>query len=138
MASYSFEGIDQSSVIPLGILQRLFERDANRTGKDGNIGLKLPLLFQQLGLREVQCRQSDKMNVSNPVLAPEEAAKLCEALAFSAPGEAETFINCLQQRGLSREEAAQQYEAEKLLSESFTKSVPLVYAACMKITFGTV
>lgn len=138
MASYSFEGIDQSSVIPIGLLQRLFERDAKRTGKDGNIGLKLPLLFQQLGLREVQCRQSDKVHVSNPQVNPEDAARLYKALAFPDPGDPRTFTSQLQERGMSREEAERQYAAEKLLSIAYTASVPMTYAPSMKITFGTV
>ena len=62
MANYCLDGIEQSKVIRLGILQRLFEEDYKRTGKDGNIGMLLPILLSQLGLKNVGCRVSDKVN----------------------------------------------------------------------------
>ncbi|RCW49026.1 class I SAM-dependent methyltransferase [Paenibacillus prosopidis] len=138
MASYYFEGVDQSSVIPLGLLQELFERDALRTGKDGNIGLKLPLYFNRLGLRDVQCRMSDKVNIMDPEADREKATQLYEAIKFSDPGDREQFSTYLIERGMLPEEAERQYEAEKLLSETFTSSVAATYAASIKITFGTV
>lgn len=135
-SSFHFEGLEQSTVIPLGQLQELFERDAKRTGKDGNIGLKLPLYFNRLGLRNVQCRVSDKVNVYDPIVISD--SKLYEAMQFSAPGDQETFINRLIERGMSPEEAVRQYECEKALSEMFTPSMAATYAAGMRITFGTV
>lgn len=138
LAGHHFQGIDQSSVIPLGLLQELFERDAKRRGKDGNIGLKLPLYFNRIGLSDVQCRVSDKVNILDPEVDREKAAHLYEAIKFNDPGDREPFIQCLIERGMSCEEAQRQYEAEKLLSTAFTSSVAATYAAGMKITFGTV
>lgn len=135
-ASFHFDGIDQSSVIPLGQLQELFERDLELTGKDGNIGLKLPLYFSRLGLRDVQCRVSDKVNIYDPTINGE--AGVYEAMKFSGPGEHSTFIKNLLERGMSMEQANRQYECEKAISELFTPSTAATYAAGMKITFGTV
>ncbi|MDF2671547.1 MAG: methyltransferase, partial [Paenibacillus sp.] len=137
-ASYYFEGLEQSNVIPLGPLQKLFERDVQRTGKDGNIGLKLPLYFNDLGLADVQCRVSDKVNIHDPIVDSEEASKLYEAMKFSDPGDRDSFIHGLLERGMLLEEAEQQYEAELYLSVAFTSSLAVTYAAGMKITFGTV
>lgn len=62
MANYYLDGIEQSDVIRLGILQELYERDHKRTAKDGNIGIQIPIMLSQLGLRNVGCRVSDKVN----------------------------------------------------------------------------
>jgi SAM-dependent methyltransferase len=137
-ASFYFEGVEQSSVIPLGQLQELFERDVKRTGKDGNIGLKLPLYFSSLGLRDVQCRASDKVNILDSAVDKQEESKLYEAMKFSGPGDREAFISGLLERGMLPEEAERQYAAEKHLSVTFTASMAATYAAGMKITFGTV
>lgn len=138
VAGFHFERLRQSGVIPLGQLQELFERDAERTGKDGNIGLKLPLYFNRLGLQDVQCRVSDKVNVHDPEFDPETASKLFEAMRFYDPGDREVFVCGLIERGMKPEEADRQYEAEKLLAEAFTSSTAAAYAPVMKITFGTV
>lgn len=138
MASYHFEGVEQSSVIPLGLLQKLFEQDAKRTGKDGNIGGKLPLYFKHVGLHDIQCRMSDKVNLLDPETGTDEAAALYEAIKFSAPGNRERFIHSLIERGMLPEEAEQQYAAESLLATAFSSSIAATYAPCMKITFGSV
>ncbi len=62
MANYYLDGIEQSDFIRLGILQELYERDHKRTAKDGNIGIQIPIMLSQLGLRNVGCRVSDKVN----------------------------------------------------------------------------
>ncbi|CCI70344.1 hypothetical protein PPM_3535 [Paenibacillus polymyxa M1] len=62
MANYYLDGIEQSNVIRLGILQELYERDHKRTDKDGNIGIQIPIMLSQLGLRNIGCRVSDKVN----------------------------------------------------------------------------
>ncbi|WP_141136788.1 hypothetical protein [Paenibacillus herberti] len=100
-ASFYFEGIEQSRAIPLGLLQELFERDVRRTGKDGNIGLKLPLYFHRLGLKDVQCRASDKVNIYDPTVDQEKTSELYEAIKFHHPGEREPFVQQLVERGKS-------------------------------------
>lgn len=44
MSNIYLDGQEHSKVVKLGVLQDLFEKDSNRTGKDGNIGMKLPKL----------------------------------------------------------------------------------------------
>jgi len=137
-AGYYFEGMELSEVMPLGLLQELFERDLKRTGKDGNIGIRLPVYFNALGLRDVQCRVSDKVNVYDPSVPGEGASKLYDAMRFADPGEYEPYVRGLIDRGMSPEEARRQYEAEKRLAQAFTPSTAAVYSPGMKITFGTV
>ncbi|QHT60204.1 class I SAM-dependent methyltransferase [Paenibacillus lycopersici] len=137
-ANYYYDGIEQSDVTPLGLLQELYERDYRRTKKDGNIGLKLPHYFSCLGLRDVQCRVSDKVNVHDPNADEATRARLFEAMRFGDPGEREPFVGQLIERGMSAQDAERLYEAEKRLAQRFTASVFSAYAAGMKITFGTV
>jgi SAM-dependent methyltransferase len=138
MANYYFDGIDQSSVIQLGLLQKLYELDAKRDGKDGNIGIKLPIYLSQLGVKNVQCRVSDKVNFLDFNSDTEEMDKLFHSLWVEAPGDREVFINNLIDRGLKLDEAQNEYETELLLSEIFVRNTYLTYAPNMKITFGSI
>ncbi|MFD0710539.1 class I SAM-dependent methyltransferase [Paenibacillus sp. GCM10027626] len=141
-ANFYLHGFEQSQHVQLGLLQKLYELDAARSGKDGNIGLKLPLYMSQLGLTEIQCRVSDKVNVLYPRMEQEEKHKLYDDLRKSgyadAPGDREIFIDQLIARGATPEEAGVQYDNELLLSQQFNSESLLTYAANMKITFGKV
>jgi SAM-dependent methyltransferase len=142
MASAYLHGIDPSAVVRLGLPQRLFEEDAKRTGKDGNIGLKLPIYLTQLGVRDVECRVSDKVNFLNPDSAPEQMGNLYESLredgVGAAPPERVSFISNLIGRGLSDAEAVLEYETELRLSQMFHQDSYYTCAPNMMITYGTV
>lgn len=142
MSNYSLDQIEQSAVIRLGILQKLYEENAKRTGKDGNIGMSLPIVFSQLGLKKVECRVSDRVNFYDQNMDSKEKDKLYNALSEEGlgqkPGDRKETINSLMERGLTQDEAREQYEAELLFSRNFGKEQWLTYAPNMKITFGTV
>ncbi|MFB9326577.1 class I SAM-dependent methyltransferase [Paenibacillus aurantiacus] len=142
MANYHVEGHPLSEVVQLGVLQKLYEQDANRGGRDGNIGLKLPVYLGQLGVLDIDCRVSDKVNFLNPAGATVQAEALFRALKEegigSAPGEEQAYLANLTNRGVTEEEALRVYKAELLLSEQFNRESPLVYAPNMKITTGLV
>lgn len=139
MAGYYFEGMDLSSVIPLGILQKLYETGANRTGKDGNIGMKIPVYLSCLGLQNIQCRISDKVNVHIPRADPGLAdADALFSVQFDSPGDREPYVRQLIERGLTAEEAETLYEAELHLHQQVNESIPVAYAPGMKISFGTI
>ncbi|MFC3801461.1 class I SAM-dependent methyltransferase [Cohnella sp. GCM10012308] len=142
MANYRFEGLEQSSVIPLGILQKLYEKDCEQHGKDGNIGIRVPALLSQLGLKNIECRVSDKVNFLDPTADQAINEELFNALRAEGighpPGDREKTLDQLMQRGLTADEAKRQYEAELLLSNEFSISSWLTYAPNMKISFGTV
>ncbi|WNQ11061.1 class I SAM-dependent methyltransferase [Paenibacillus aurantius] len=142
MAGYSLDGTPLSEVVKLGILQKLFEQGAQRGGKDGNIGGKLPLYLSRLGVQRIECRVSDKVNLLTPEGEPQQQAALYNALkteGFGAdPGPEEAFVEGLVRRGLSPEEARAQYEAERHLAGLFTRESALTWAPGMKITTGVV
>lgn len=142
MSSYYIDGYDQSQIVQLGILQKLFEEGTKQTGKDGNIGIKLPHYLSELGVKNIECRVSDKVNFLDPSLNREDKEKLYNSLIEDGigaePVDKESFIRGLINRGVTSEEAQKQYEAELLLSQVFNISSALVCAPNMKITFGDI
>ncbi|MZQ87107.1 methyltransferase domain-containing protein [Paenibacillus sp. 5J-6] len=142
MSNYCIDDTDQSQVIRLGILQKLFENDSKSNGKDGNIGIKIPVCLSQLGLTNVQCRVSDKVNFLDPSEDLLKNQRLYRALREEGigefPGDERKFIDKLMNRGLTEGEAQSQYEAELSFSKIFNENSVLTYAPNMKISFGTV
>lgn len=142
MANYQFNGLDQSTVIQLGVLQKLFEEDARQGGKDGNVGMNVPILLSQLGLKNVQCRVSDKVNFLDQNMEMSARIGLYQSLRAEGIGHVPSgkneVISNLTLRGLTCEEAEKQYEAELRLSRQFSEDSWLTYAPNMKITYGCV
>ncbi|MBB2482878.1 class I SAM-dependent methyltransferase [Bacillus sp. APMAM] len=140
MASNHLHGYEQSHIVPLGPLQKLFEEDKKQSGKDGNIGAKIPLYLSELGVQNVECRISDKVNVLHPNMDLKNKQNLYVSLKEDGIGnkpiDPESFINGLIKRGLSISEAQKQFEAELLFSKAFSTDSSLIVAPSMKITFG--
>lgn len=138
MSNYELHGLEQSKIIQLGILQKLFEEDAKRSGKDGNIGMKVPILLSQLGLRNVECRVSDKVNFLDQHMADLDKEKLFHALKEEGlgqePNARHKVVTQLMERGLNQVEANRQYEAESVFAREFNENSWLTYAPNMKIT----
>ncbi|MEC0308275.1 class I SAM-dependent methyltransferase [Paenibacillus lautus] len=142
-ANFGFDdGLQHSEVVRLGVLQKLYEVDASRSGKNGNIGMKLPILLSQLGLRNVECRVSDKVNFLDHNMDATEKDRLLQSLKEEGIGQEleDQFkvVEQLVQRGLTAEEAQEQYTAELKLFKAFDSDSWLTYAPNMKISFGTV
>lgn len=135
-------GVDQSSIVPLGILQRLFERDARGSGRDGNIGVKVPALLSRLGVRNIECRVSDKVVLIDPNMEEAKRASLYRSLKVDGvgvhPGHRGPFVERLIARGLTSSEADRQYAAEAELADRLTVDSYFASSAGMKITSGTV
>lgn len=142
MANYYLDGYNTSEFVQLGFLQKLFERDAKRSGKDGNIGIKVPVYLSQLGVKQIDCRVSDRVNFLDPnsdTITMDTLYSSLKEEGFGAdPGAKETFIANLVHRGASYEEARDEYEMESLASKIFKSDVFLTYAANMKITTGVI
>ena len=142
MSSFYLDGVGQSQVVKLGILQKLYEEDSRRKGKDGNIGSRVPILLSQLGLKNVECRVSDKVNFLDQNVTIETKEALYAALKHEGlgqePGESNAVIESLVARGLLDEEARAQYEAEAFFSKQFHLQSWLTYTPSMKISYGIV
>ncbi|MCY9669904.1 class I SAM-dependent methyltransferase [Paenibacillus alginolyticus] len=142
MASYYLDGIYPSDMVQLGFLQELFERDTQRSGKDGNVGIKVPIYLSRLGVRQIECRVSDRVNFLDPNCAAEKNNELYNSLkedGFGAdPGEEKLFITNLLNRGATFDEAQKEFMLESFLSKVFSKDVFLTYSPNMKITTGII
>jgi SAM-dependent methyltransferase len=142
MANYRFNELEQSQVIQLGILQKLYEEDSRQNGRDGNIGMRVPIMLSQLGIQDIDCRVSDKVNFLDQNMEITKKERLFQSLREDGighiPGDFNETMNNLINRGLTPEEAKKQYEAELLLSHKFGDSSWLTYAPNMKISYGIV
>lgn len=139
MSSYELEGHEQSQFVPLGVLQKLFEENS---GKDGNIGAKVPQYLSELGVKNIECRISDKVNFLHSDMNQEDKQKLFHSLKEDGVGgepvNKSEFIESLQKRGITIKEAHEQFEAELLFSQIFNIDSSFIYAPSMKITFGEI
>ncbi|KAA8787048.1 class I SAM-dependent methyltransferase [Paenibacillus amylolyticus] len=142
MASYALDGMEQSSIVHLGVLQKLYEQGARESGKDGNIGMKIPTLLSQLGVRGVECRVSDRVNFLDQQMDEPDKHTLYNALKEeglgAVPGNRNEATVHLIGRGLTSEEAIHQYEAEESFAREFNGNSYMTYAPNMKITSGIV
>ncbi|GAB6448171.1 MULTISPECIES: class I SAM-dependent methyltransferase [Bacillus] len=142
MSSYVLDGEEQSEIIQLGILQKLFESDKRRNGKNGNIGMKIPMYLSELGVKNIECRVSDKVNFLDSNIHHKNKNDLYHSLKEEGiagdPGDKQQFIERLMGRGLTYDDALAQYEAELRFFKAFHLHSSLVYAPNMKITFGEI
>jgi len=103
---HEFEMPDATS---LAHLLKLTALDRMRTGCDPNIGMKLPVYLRELGLRDVECRVSDRVNFYHPGSPEAEMERLYPALVeemFGDPvDDVDALIANLTERGLSAAEA---------------------------------
>jgi len=107
LANTHYHGDPQSTYVKLGILQHLFEMDTERTGKDGNVGIKVPVYMDAVGLTDIECRLSDKVNLLLPHQEGDRKDRLLAALRAdghgSPPQDQDRFRQRLGSRGLSGE-----------------------------------
>ncbi|QTD41835.1 methyltransferase domain-containing protein [Sporosarcina sp. Te-1] len=142
MSSYYLDGFDQSQIVQLGMLQKLYEEGAKQTGRDGNIGAKLPHYLSELGVKNIECRVSDKVNFLNPEDNEKDKEGLFHSLKEDGVGEKpehkEAYITSLINRGVSLDDAVEQYDSVQLFSQVFNINSSLAWAPGMKITFGEI
>ncbi|MFO1444060.1 class I SAM-dependent methyltransferase [Bacillus sp. Bva_UNVM-123] len=142
MSSYYINEQEQSHIIQLGILQKLFENDAKQNRIDGNIGIKIPIYLTELNVKNIECRVSDKVNFLHPNMNQKDKQHLYHSFKEEGIGnepiKKKEFIERLIARGLTEVEAIKQFEAELHFSEIFNINTSLMYAPSMKITYGEI
>ena len=144
-AGLYFDGMDYERLNNLGILQKLWLRDRKNTGGDHTIGLKIPVYMQQIGLNNIGVRLNDRVNFINA--GGDEAAYQKEYDGFVAggwggpPKNKEETVKGLMERGLTKEEAAYQFDCETMYNAYINEhpdSAHIVHALSLVISFGTV
>jgi SAM-dependent methyltransferase len=111
-------------LMDLGLLQRLFKRQREHSGKDPDIGVKLPVLFQRLGLENIQARITDSVRCVLPPLETDAQRSVFQAVRSEMPAPiseetAEAIRTRFEAIGLTREEADQQIRNEQRQAEEF-------------------
>ena len=133
---------DNHKLFHLVFFKKLFEESTNKTGRDGNIGAKVPKYLSELGVKNIECRVSDKVNFLHADQDQLEKEKLFYSLKEEGVGgepvEKDQFIESLMKRGVTLKESQEQFEAELLFSQVFNIDSSLIYAPSMKITFGEI
>ena len=138
--------LEKTDTTDLGFLQRLFNRDRRATGKDGNIGVKIPVLLHKAGLQDVEARLSDKAPCFFPPVDNPEKEELFQALCrdMARPIDderAKSMTARFLARGFSAAEAEAQIRREQNLAENFQargRTYHLVLPAIMMFSYGTV
>jgi ubiquinone/menaquinone biosynthesis C-methylase UbiE len=74
------EEVDEMANAPIGVYQRMNKAIREKTGVDYNIGMKLPVIFHQKGLRQVECRLNDRISCVLPPNLTDEMHFLFDSL----------------------------------------------------------
>lgn len=143
MASLHVHELDMLKCVDLGFLQRLYEHDSLNTGRDGNIGLKLPVYLRELGLRDVQSRLSDAVCYLHPDLEDGVKDNLYGVLVADGytkpPRDIEGMVCRLMERGAAEPAARAEFQREKHLAEQLRDhglDFNTVFAYHMIISWG--
>jgi SAM-dependent methyltransferase len=104
--------VDETANSPLAAVQRENQVIKERTGIDYNIGMKLPVLFHQNGLHEIDCRFNDRISFILPPDLTPLMINLYESMCkegFGRLDEKQTaeWKKRLMQNGVAEEEAEQ-------------------------------
>lgn len=142
-ASLYIDGLDYSKLNLLGIEQKLRRNSLDRIGKDFEIALKIPVYMEKIGLQNVNIRVNDYMQFvtpSKPEYKSEFEAFLVGSYADRMTIEGkEQFVNNLVNRGLTRQEAEDEFAGRKKISDYLhdnREDVSVVYSNCMFISYG--
>ena len=139
--------LDELATRDLGFLQRLFARDREINGKDGNLGVKMPVLLHHAGLVDVGARVTDAVRCCLPPLDTAEKNERYEALRADGLGgvvgkeEARRMRERFLERGFSAEEAEEEICRAKHQAEQFAGSgrdFHIVSPLVMMFSFGRV
>ena len=140
-----FDGIDYERLNNLGVLQKLWFEDFRRSGMDHNIGMKIPVYMQKIGLRDVEVRLNDRVGFINPQGNGEIYAAELDSFLASGWGDfecdREKTVGSLMNRGLTLEEAEYQFDCEMVYNRFMREcggEAMIVHALGLIVSFGTV
>ncbi|NKB66599.1 MAG: methyltransferase domain-containing protein [Candidatus Latescibacteria bacterium] len=145
-ALHHVDEVEKTATTDLGFLQQLFERDRQTTGRDGNIGVKLPVMMHKAGLKNVDARISDKAVCFFPPVDNDEKEALYQSLSrdIGPPLDEEKIAAMTARflgRGFSPAEATDQIEREKHRIENWLdqgRACHVVMPAVMMFSYGQV
>lgn len=145
MANYYVHEIAPLDTVDLGILQKLYEFYASNGETNGQLAIRVPVMMSDIGLTDVECRMSDKVNYIHPELDSEQHKKLYDALMAEGFGgisdDREKAVKRLATKGISIEEAEKVLDIEhnlyKILKEQ-RESLHILWSPSFMVSFGKV
>ena len=137
---------DEQDQTPLSALQAMNAHIRRQSGIDYNIGMKMPVLMHQAGLRDVQARVSDAIRVSFPPIDTPEKERLLKAICDDGlggyPVDEESFAKTaawLTSRGMRKEDAENELRREMKNDYRRTaRDYHIVQPGLITISFGIV
>lgn len=106
------DGMDYSSIIASGIQRKYWMSEYTQTDRDYAIGIRIPFILRELGIKDIDVRVQDKVKFANPDDSDEYEKIQKSYLAEKGWKKDDTdgdkiAVDVLTSRGLSREEAEQ-------------------------------
>jgi ubiquinone/menaquinone biosynthesis C-methylase UbiE len=138
--------MDLAETTDLGFLQKNYEYNRKSSGRDGNIGLKLPAIFHKMGLKNVGSRMSDLVKCILPPIETEDQELLHKAVAQDigrtiSDDTANHMEKHFIKQGFSQEEAQAQIARERKLNHTFRdngRNMHTVWATALNFSYGWV
>lgn len=143
-AAMYIDGLDVDGYCNLGLLAKLWkkEREAHKTDKC--IGMKIPPMMQKFGLKNIGIRMNDCVRFANPCADKAEYQRQISTFLADGwghlMGDEQEYIQQLQQRGVTLEEAKLQYQCEKEINEFVIENkdnLTVLTIPPMFISYGT-
>jgi len=145
-AMLHIDEVNHQETVPLELFQTINREIRKRTGVDHNIGIKLPVLMHNAGLRNIQVRVSDAVRFLFPPLDTDYKFKLFKAICDEGYGQPrpsdeqrEKWKENLMSFGISEDDA--EAEITRELEEDFLnkgQNYHTVYATLLTWSFGIV
>jgi ubiquinone/menaquinone biosynthesis C-methylase UbiE len=138
--------MDLAETTDLGFLQKNYEQNWKSSGRDGNIGIKLPAIFHKMGLRNVGSRMSDIVKCILPPIETKDQELLHQGVEQDIgrtinDDTAKQMENHFIKQGFSRDEALAQITRAQKLNHTFRdhgRDMHTVWATAMTFSYGWV
>lgn len=145
-AGQYFEGFDYTELDISRLHRKMFKKELTDGGRDYRFGIKVPVLMQQLGLKDVGVRMNDCVKFINPFGDKDEHEKQYNAIVKAWGWDKKTsnqekldLINTFIQRGLSKEEAEKFVDGQIKISNyvrEHKESAFIIQAPGILISYG--
>jgi len=146
ITSEYFHGIKQSEIKNLTNYQKIVEKDEiEKDIHGGHIGMEVPILMQELGLKNIDVRVNDYVQFINPMGSKEKHEKDVKSYIANPqtknPGNREENLAWYIKRGYTEKEAEEQCNCQFAFFDYINKNINtdyIVSARCMFISYGIV
>lgn len=146
-AGQYFHGFDYTDLDMPALHRKMYKKELADGGRDYRFAVKIPILMQEFGLRNVGVRMNDSVKFINPYGDKEDHSKQYCALTtawgwdkqFSEESKI-NYISALVEKGLSKQEAETYVSGQMKIIEYVTKqkdSAFIIQAPCTLISYGT-